>query len=308
MKTPGEQMSAALLERPEQRRFNITLDRKAGPILVAPTNSNYETVPSVVPGPTLPLRLRALIPGGRTVGAGITYLRETSLTSSPVIPVATGALKPLLDMTYETQQKPVVTLPGYLKASSQAWEDFAMFQSWIDARMYYALALGEEKELLLGSGVLPHLEGLMTVAIAATTVPGTGGVAVLDNVAAGLAAVYGRGYVPDGVVLNPADWGKVAAAKSAAGGAYLSDPTAAPPTPTLWGVPVVLAPAMTVGSYLVGQFNPNCQIFDREDASIEIAEQNQDDFVKNLLTVRIEERLALAIYQPGAFAKGTFTP
>jgi HK97 family phage major capsid protein len=307
MKTPGDQISAALLERPEQRRFHITLERKAGPILAVP--GTYDTVPAVVPGPNLPLRLRSLIPAGRTVGAGITYLRETSITSSPVVPVAPGALKPLLDMTYESQQKPVITIPGYLKASKQAWEDFAMFQSWIDARLYYALALGEEKELLTGSGVLPHLEGLMTVAIAATTVAGSGGTAVLDNVAAGMGALYARGYVPTGVVLNPADWGKVATAKTVGGPYVAGDPAAAAASsPTLWGVPVVLAPSMAVGSYLVGQFNPYCQIFDREDAAVEVADQNQDDFVKNLLTVRIEERLAFAIYQPGAFAKGTFTP
>jgi len=124
-----------------------------------------------------------------------------------------------------------------------------------------------------------------------------------------MAAVYGRSYVPDGIVLNPADWGKVATAKASAGGSYLfSDPSTMQRAPMLWGTPVVLSPAMTVGSYLVGQFAPYSQIFDREDAAIEIAAQNVDDFVKNLLTVRIEERLALAIYQPGAFSKGTFTP
>jgi len=76
----------------------------------------------------------------------------------------------------------------------------------------------------------------------------------------------------------------------------------------LWGFPVVLSVAMPAGSYVVGQFNPYSQIFDRDTAAVEVAEQNQDDFVKNIVTVRAEERLAFAIYQPGAFSKGTFTP
>jgi HK97 family phage major capsid protein len=302
MKTPGEQMSAALLESPERRRFDVVLERKA---LTVPATS--ETVPVVVPGPVLPLRLRSIIPGGTTVGSSITYPRETSITNSPVGPVAPGAVKPQMDLTYDVQQKPVITIPAFMKASSQAWDDFPMFESWIDNRMYYALAVAEEKELLNGSGVAPHLEGLMTVALAATTVPGSGGIAVLDNVAAGLAALYGRSYIPDGVVLSPADWAKVVTAK-ATGGPYLLDPTGATGAPTLWGTPVVISPAMAAGSYLVGQFNPYCQIFDREDAAIEVADENQDDFVRNLVTVRAEERLAFAIYQPGAFSKGTFTP
>lgn len=242
------------------------------------------------------------------MGSAITYLRETSITSSPVAPVAVGAVKPLLDMTYEVQQRPVVTVAGYLKASSQAWEDFPMLQSWIDNRLYYALAQGEEKQLLNGTGVAPQMEGFMTVAIGVTTVAGTGGQAVLDNVAAGLSATYARGYIPTGIVLSPTDWGKVATSKSGAGGVYLVDPTYATGQAMLWGTPVVISPAMTVGSYLVGQFNPYSQLFDREDATVEVATMNQDDYLKNLLTIRVEERLALAIYQPGAFSKGTFTP
>jgi HK97 family phage major capsid protein len=302
MKSPGEQMSAALLESPGRRRFDIILERKA---LTVPATS--ESVPVVVPGAALPLRLRSIIPAGTTVGSSITYPRETSITNSPVGPVAPGALKPQMDLTYDVQQKPVITIAAFMKASRQAWDDFPMFESWIDTRMYYALAVAEEKQLLNGTGVAPQLEGLMTVAIAATTVPGTGGIAVLDNVAAGLAALYGRGYIADGIVLSPADWAKVVTAK-AAGGPYMLDPRGAMVAPTLWGTPLVLSPAMASGSYLVGQFNPYSQIFDRDDASIEVSDENQDDFVKNLLTVRAEERLALAIYQPGAFSKGTFTP
>jgi HK97 family phage major capsid protein len=302
MKSPGEQMSAALLESPERRRFDIVLERKA--ITTVPATS--ETVPVVVPGAALPLRLRSIIPGGSTVGSSITYPRETSITNSPVGPVAPGALKPQMDLTYDVQQKPVITIAAFLKASRQVWEDFPMFESWIDNRMYYALAAAEEKQLLNGTGVSPQLEGLMTVAIGTTTVVGSGGIAVLDNVAAGLAALYGRGYSADGIVLSPADWGKVITAK-ATGGPYLVDPAAAQAT-MLWGIPVVVSGAMAVGSYLVGQFNPYCQIFDRDDASIEVSDENVDDFVKNLLTVRAEERLAFAIYQPGAFSKGTFTP
>jgi HK97 family phage major capsid protein len=308
VKTPGSQITGVLMEHPKQKRFDVSLGRKAAgaPLLVGPPSSAV-TVQQVTPGPVLPIRMRSIIPGGSMVGDGIIYARETSITNSVFVPVAHGALKAEGGLTYEVVTRKAVTIPAYMKLPSQYWEDFAMLQSWIDSRLLYSLSLAEEKQLLNGTGVAPNLEGLMLVAQVVATVAGTGGVALIDNVMAGISKLFSFGYIPDGVVVNPTDWGNALTVK--AGGGYLLGPPALITNPlNLWGIPVVLSPAMASGSYLVGQFDPYCQIFDRDDAALEVADQNVDDFVKNLVTVRAEERLAFAIYQPGAFAKGTFTP
>ena len=64
---------------------------------------------------------------------------------------------------------------------------------------------------------------------------------------------------------------------------------------------------MTVDKFLTGAFQLGAQIFDREDANVEISTEDSDNFRKNLVTVRAEERLALAVYRPEAFVKGDFT-
>ena len=38
---------------------------------------------------------------------------------------------------------------------------------------------------------------------------------------------------------------------------------------------------------------------------IDISDSNEDDFIKNLLTIRVEERAAFAVYQPTGFASVT---
>ena len=58
--------------------------------------------------------------------------------------------------------------------------------------------------------------------------------------------------------------------------------------------------------YLCGAFPGNAALFDRETVNVEMAFQNEDDFVRNLITLRAEERVALAVYVPKAFAKGPF--
>ena len=58
---------------------------------------------------------------------------------------------------------------------------------------------------------------------------------------------------------------------------------------------------------LTGAFNAAAQLFDREDANVVISTENSDDFEKNMISIRCEERLALAVKRPEAFIYGSFT-
>jgi len=48
-------------------------------------------------------------------------------------------------------------------------------------------------------------------------------------------------------------------------------------------------------------------LFHRQLLTVEIAYENEDDFVKNLSTIRAEERIASAVPVPAGLLKGTFT-
>ena len=78
------------------------------------------------------------------------------------------------------------------------------------------------------------------------------------------------------------------------------------PLTTVWGVTAVGSPAMDSGEFLVGDFARGAQIFDREMATVEVSSEHSDYFIKNLLAVRCEERLTLAVRYPRAFVAGTF--
>ena len=76
--------------------------------------------------------------------------------------------------------------------------------------------------------------------------------------------------------------------------------------PPIWGLRTVVTSAVSVGTCYVGAFRIGGSIV-RKNAGVvvDIANQNEDDFIKNLITILIEERLALAVRRPACFVKIT---
>ncbi len=64
---------------------------------------------------------------------------------------------------------------------------------------------------------------------------------------------------------------------------------------------------MATDHFMVGAFNIAAQVFDRQQAVVEVSTENDKDFISNLVTIRAEERLALAVFRPESFVHGTFT-
>ena len=101
-----------------------------------------------------------------------------------------------------------------------------------------------------------------------------------------------------------ADW--VAVSPREAG--FKSDLEALLEVPTLtWQTPTVLSPAMPSGKFLCGDFQRGTVLFEREMMNVQIAFQNEDDFVRNLATMRAELRSALAVPLPAALLQGAIT-
>ncbi|WP_409565543.1 phage major capsid protein [Pseudomonas protegens] len=109
-----------------------------------------------------------------------------------------------------------------------------------------------------------------------------------------------------GHVLHFMDWAKIELTKDSLGRYILANPLGLS-GPVLWGLPVVATEvAAFLGKFLTGAFQTGAQLFDREDANVVISTENADDFEKNLISVRCEERAALAVKRPEAFIFGEF--
>ena len=265
--------------------------------------------PQRLPGtdalPKQRLFIRDLIGVGRTTSPAIFWVQQTGFTNNAAV-VPEGTLKPLSLITYGTKVTPVVTIAHLFKASKQILDDFAQLQSDVDNEMNFGLAQAEEEEILFGAGGSGNIEGIVPQASAfqpefvperRTNIDDLR-LAILQSQLARLPAT--------GIVLHETDWAKIELTKDANGGYILANPLSLA-GPTLWGKPVVATdvPAFE-GNLLVGAFKNGAMFYVREDANVVIATTNADDFEKNMITVRCEERGALAVKRPEAFVFGPF--
>jgi HK97 family phage major capsid protein len=310
--TPGEQFIAneRVKEFCESRsRGRVRVDLATITTTTAGATRDVLVPPDRVAGilalPERRLTVRDLITPGRTGSNAIQYVRETGFTDNAAV-VSEGATKPQSDVAFELITVPVTTIAHWMLASKQILDDAPALQSHIDGRLRYGLAYAEERELLLGDGTGVHLDGLIPNATAYSAAFTPDNSQMVDELRLAILQSELALFPATGIVLHPTNWAQIELLKDAEERYIWANPNMMG-MKTLWSLPVVATPAMTSDKFLVGAFKLACQVFDREDANVEISTEDSDNFRKNLITLRAEERLALAIYRPEALIYGTFS-
>lgn len=276
-------------------------------ITSAPTSAGVLVAPDrqteIVPLPRRELSIRNLLNVKPTTSNLITITRQKSRTINAAV-VAEMALKPESAIDWEEAEFPVVTIAHWIPVAKQIFEDAPQLEAAIDSELTYGLKLVEETEIFLGSGTPGHLSGIYVNA-AAFVNPLTGYVpqTMIDTLALAMLQAELAGYPATGIVLNPKDWTRATLLKDGDGRYLLGDPATGAP-PSLWGRSVVKSEAIPEDKFLVGAFGTAAQLFDRELSNVQISDQDRDNFIRNALTVRAEERLALVNRRPDALVKG----
>lgn len=255
------------------------------------------------------LTVADLFASGQTTLNSVPYIKETSYTNAADT-VAEEGLKPEATFATEAATAPVKKIAVTGKVTDEMFADFPMMRDYVNNRLRFMVAEREEAQLLLGDGVGANLTGVLstsgiqTQAKAADTVP--------DAIHKAITKVRSVGFFePDALVIHPNDWQDLRLLKDDNNQYYGGGPFTGPygngpiAGPTLWGLRVVVTTAITEGTALVGAFQLGGQVFYREGITIDATNSNEDDFIYNRITIRVEERAALAIYRPLAFCKVT---
>lgn len=281
------------------RAATLTEDPASGGALVVP---DYR--PGVLPILQRMLVVADLLAPGTTDSNMISYMSEATFVNMANA-VAEGAAKPESTLTFTATQDPVRKIAHWLPVTEEMLEDVPQIRSYIDSRLVLGVQMEEDDQLLNGTGVAPDLLGLRNRPGLATAVA-RGTDTNVDAIFKQIMAIYSNAFLmPTGIVLNPLNWTSSVLLKTTTGEYITGGPFSPIQTPTMWGLPVAVTPSQPAAEGLVGAFKTGSQIFRKGGIRVEASNSHQDYFIKNLVAIRAEERLALAVYRPGAIGKVT---
>lgn len=259
------------------------------------------------------LTVRDLLSVGETTQSIIYFIKESSYTGAADM-VAEGGEKPEATLATTSANVPVRKIAVVLKVTEEMYADFPQLRDYINTRLTFMVQQKEEQQLINGAGTGNEITGILNTSGIQTQAKG--GDTNLDAIHKAITKVRTPttgGYEPDGIVMHPTDYQLIRLAKDSANQYYGGGPFAYGPygnggyqdMPGPWGLRAVVTTAITAGTALVGAFKMGAQIWQREGIRVESTNSNEDDFNFNLVSLRVEERLALAVYAPGAFCTVT---
>ena len=262
-------------------------------------------VPGIVADPERQFVIRDLIMPGRTGSNAVEFVQESGFQNMAAIQATEGAAKAQSDISFALKTTNVVTIAHWFRASKQVLSDIPLLQSYINGRAIYGLKYKEEEQILAGNGVGGNMLGLIPQASAFNNALRKAGDTKIDTLRRAILQVRIAEYRASAIALNSVDWADIELTKDSTG-SYIWVNVQEGGAQRLWKLPVVDSNAVPEGEFLVGAMNIAAQIFDREEAAVEVSTEDGDNFRTNMVTIRAEERLAMAVYREESFVHGEF--
>jgi HK97 family phage major capsid protein len=229
---------------------------------------------------------------------------ETTATNNAAA-VAEGGTKPESALAFTEESADVRKIATVLPVTDELFDDAPAMRSYVQGRLIVFLQLAEENQLLNGSGVSPNIQGILNNPDILTHAKGADTYADALYKAMTMIQVTSQLTV-SGIALNPMDWQTIRLSKDTTG-QYLFGSPLSGDIERIFGYPVVKTTALTQGTGLPGAWDLAAMILRRTGIQFAVATEHADFFIKNLLMLRVEERLAFPVFRPEGFCEVDFT-
>lgn len=247
------------------------------------------------------LRIRDLFGSESISGTSLQYFVMGTTEGAPAA-TAEGAQKPQFHIPTTPKTVTLKKIAGWYYETDELIDDNAFLKTSIDNRGLFELRQAIETDLMT---TLQGTNGIQSVTY-------TGALNADKLFEAIMAVKNATNYDADTIVINPVDYQTLRLAKDSNlqyyGGGYFFAPYgngAAAQQPGIWGLTTIVTTAVAAGTVLVGAFRAGASVITKagEGVRVEVVTGDHDDRTNNRVTVVVEERLALAVRVPAAFAK-----
>lgn len=266
------------------------------------------------------LTIRDLVAVRSTGSDAVEYVRQTSHTNNagpvaeatssappttgaalngPLVNNPNGGYKPEGAWAFERDTAVVKTIAEWVPASKRAVADVKQLEGLINDELRSDVADAEEAQILLGDGTGENLPGIMTTTGRQMQAWVTD-IFTTTRKAKTKAQTIGR-VNPSAYVFSPEDVEQIDLARDLEGRFYAGGPFAAGQR-TLWGIPYLASESMPTGRGLLGDFK-KAVLWDREQTTVTMTDSHADFFIRNLVAILAEERVAFAVTRATAFVE-----
>lgn len=216
-----------------------------------------------------------------------------------------GSSKAQVDYDFTISEVTPKTIAAYSKISKQMLSRLSWLQSFVSTQMVNDL-LNVEDTLLYDYAGTGAFAGLYE---SASTYTPSGTVTIASNrwdkLANAIAQLKALRFAPSAILVNPIDEMELLINKESGAG-YSHPSLLTGQRISIAGVPVISTDIVTANTFHVADFNKAAELLFEDNIMTEFAYEDGDNFTKNLVTVRVEESIALPIYFANAMLKGSF--
>lgn len=228
--------------------------------------------------------------------------------ANKAVEVAEGSAKPQAGPTLAVITEPIQTIAAWANITRQAAADVPQVRGYLDGRLRYSVKRRADAQVISGNGTSPNISGLTDRSGIVTYAPGSAEARYV-SIRHAIRLMEDVEAVPEIIVLNPADAELFDLSNSASAGIHATpDQTGGlrqGPSRTAWGLTQVHSTAVASGTAVL--VDPMAvAVLDRQQVTAYMTDSHASNFVSNILTLLLEARLGLAVFDPDGIGVVTF--
>lgn len=229
--------------------------------------------------------------------------------ANKAVEVTEGSAKPQAGVTMAVITEASATIAAWANMTRQVAADVPQLQGYLDGRLRYTIKRRADSQAINGNGTAPNLRGLLNRTGIVTYAPVAAEARYL-SIRHGIRLLEDNESVPEIIVLNPADAQAFDISNHATAGIHATPDEigglrVGTMGRTIWGLTQVRSTAIAAGTALL--IDPmSVAVFDRQQVTAYMTDSHASQFISNILTLLLEARIGLGLFDPKGVASITF--